>query len=483
MIDDQVVTNESPSSEDRFGQVRAGRVRRTIPVVGFAARAAGGRLAAGLRARTGDADAVEEFHHRTAERYAELLGHSKGVLMKAGQLLSTYQMDASDAGPFAIYQQALERLQADAPPMDPTTARETAEAEFGKPIDELFERFSPEPIAAASIGQVHEAWLSDGTHVAVKIQYPGVAQAIRDDLANTELLATFMKLGMSLTPKAMRTDQRSAAAEVAERIAEEVDYRHEARNITRFADLYRGHPTIRIPDVVPELSTSRVLTMTFLDGIGWAQARSAEQDLRDRWAQTIGLFAFGGYRHGNLFNADPHPGNYRFGTDGTVGFVDFGCVKQFPEWVRRCILQTFRATIDGDRDEVFRLAGNNGFVPTDSDLTADEVYSWWRMMCGTVVGPQPHAFVSDDSAKVMRSFLEDGPAGAAGRKMTVPSDFVMLARINLGIDAVMADLGASIYTRELADSVDGIGTPRTDAFSQHMSWVRDRGLRFGLDFD
>ncbi|MFW0791800.1 ABC1 kinase family protein [Gordonia sp. CPCC 205333] len=483
MIDDHTVENPTRPSEDRFGQVRAGRVRRTIPVVGFAARAAGGRLAAGLRERTGESGAIDEFHQRTAQRYADLLGHSKGVLMKAGQLLSTYQMEVSDAGPFAVYQQALERLQADAPPMDATTARETIEAELGKPVDELFERFSPEPIAAASIGQVHEAWLPDGRHVAVKVQYPGVAQAIRDDLANTELLATFMRLGMSLTPKAMRTDQRSAAAEVAERIAEEVDYRHEARSITRFADLYRGHPTIRIPDVVPELSTSRVLTMTFLDGISWAQARSADQDLRDRWAQTIGLFAFGGYRHGNLFNADPHPGNYRFGTDGSVGFVDFGCVKQFPEWVRRCILRTFRATIDGDRDEVFRLAELNGFVPTDSDLTADEVFSWWNMMCETVTGPQPHSFVSDDSVKVMRSFFEDGPAGAAGRKMTVPSDFVMLARINLGIDAVMADLGACIYTLELANAVDGIGTPLTEAFGQHMSWVRDRGLRFGMDFD
>lgn len=483
MIDEHTLPDEAPQRADRFGEVRAGRVRRTIPVVGFAARAAGGRLAAGLRERSGDTDAVEKFHQRTAARYADLLGHSKGVLMKAGQLMSTYEMDVEDAGPFAVYQQALERLQADAPPMDPTTAREMVEGELRSSLSDLFADFSPDPIAAASIGQVHEAYLHDGTHVAVKVQYPGVAQAIRDDLANTELLATFMKLGMSLTPRPMRTDQRSAAAEVAERIAEEVDYRHEARSITRFADLYHGHPSIRVPDVVADRSTSRVLTMTFIDGIDWAQARSASQELRDRWAQTIGVFAFGAYRHSNLFNADPHPGNYRFGTDGTVGFVDFGCVKQFPEWVRRCIVQSFRATVDGDRAELFRVAQANGFVPADSGLSADDVYTWWEMMCDNVIGPQPHAFSPADSVTAMRSFFDDSDAGRVGRKLDIPSDFVMLARINLGINAVMADLGACFNTLEMANCVDGVAEPETETFRQHMAWVRDRGLRFGLDFE
>lgn len=141
MTDDSTLRNDTPPA-DRFGEVRAGRVRRTIPVMGFAARAAGGRLAAGLRARAGDADAIDEFHQRTAVRYADLLGHSKGVLMKAGQLMSTYEPDV-DAGPLAVYQQALQRLQADAPPMDPATAREMVEQELRAPIDQLFAEFSP----------------------------------------------------------------------------------------------------------------------------------------------------------------------------------------------------------------------------------------------------------------------------------------------------------------------------------------------------
>ncbi|WP_439030640.1 ABC1 kinase family protein [Gordonia terrae] len=470
---------QTPSGTDRFGTVRAGRVRRTVPVVGFAARAAGGRVVAGLRNRTGDPDAIDRFHQRTAERYADMLGHSKGVLMKAGQLMSTYDVDAG-VGPLATYQAALQRLQSDAPPMDLATTRGVVEADLGGRIEDLFDEFSPEPIAAASIGQVHTATLTNGQQVAVKVQYPGVARAIRDDLANTELLATFLKLGMALTPRAMRTDQRSAAAEIAERIAEELDYRHEARSIRRFADLYRGHPFIRVPDVFDSHSGDRVLTMTFLEGVGWADARRADQHLRNSWAEAIGYFGFGAYRHSNLFNADPHPGNYRFGDDGTVGFVDFGCVKQFPEWVRRGIVTMFRATCDGDRHELYRLMLDHGFITPDTDLDIDDAFQWWAMMASSVIAEQPHTFVPADSTGLMQSMFDDGPIGTAVRKMQIPSDYVMLARINLGINAILSELGATLDTRDQLDCVDGVGEPRTPAGRAHVAWVRERGLPFGL---
>lgn len=473
---------DTPRSEasDRFSSVQAGRVRRTVPVVGFAARAAGGRVLAGLRTRAGDSSAIDRFHERTAEHYAELLGHSKGVLMKAGQLLSTYDLDPAVDGPLATYQAALQRLQSDAPPMDSDTTREVIEADLGRGIEELFDDFCPEPIAAASIGQVHRATLTGGQQVAVKVQYPGVAQAIRDDLANTELLATFLKLGMSLTPRAMRTDQRAAAAEIAERIAEEVDYRHEARNIARFADLYREHPFIRVPEVINTHSGDRVITMTYLGGMGWAQARHADHDLRQQWAQAISYFVFGAYRHSNLFNADPHPGNYRFAEDGTVGFVDFGCVKLFPEWVRRGIVTMFRAACDGDRHQLYRLMIDHGFLPADTDLSIDDAYQWWAMMASSVATEQPHTFVPTDSTALMQSMFDDGPAGTALRSMHIPSDFVMLARINLGVNAILSELGATFDTRDQLDCVDGIGTPHTPTSRAHAAWAHERGLPYGL---
>jgi hypothetical protein len=311
------------------GGVPRGRIRRTMPLAGFAARAAGGRIVAGLREKTGDAGAVARFHERTADRYSQLLGHSKGVLMKVGQIFSMFDANSVGSG-FSPYQAALARLQADAPPMDPDLAKEMMRADLGRPVGEVFSQFTDEPMAAASIGQVHRAVLHDGREVAVKIQYPGAAEAIRDDLANHELLTTVLRF-MSSASGATMPDLRPATREIATRIAEEIDYRHEAANITAFSELYRGHPFIRVPDVIGEASGDRVLTMTYLDGLDWTAAQRADQGLKNTWAEVISRFMAGSFRHANLFQADPHPGNYRFGPDGRVGFVDFGCVKVLSE--------------------------------------------------------------------------------------------------------------------------------------------------------
>ncbi|RUP40525.1 MAG: AarF/ABC1/UbiB kinase family protein [Gordonia sp. (in: high G+C Gram-positive bacteria)] len=466
---------------DGFATVRGGRVRRTLPVAGFAARAAGGRILAGLRATAGDADAVDRFHVKTSERYAELLGHSKGVLMKAGQLLSTFDVDVDARGPMATYQQALMRLQADAPPMDSALVAQIVESDLGAPVDDLFADFDADPIAAASIGQVHVAHLRDGRKVAVKVQYPGVARAIRDDLANTELLATVVKLGAAMGPRAMRTNQRAAAAEIAERVAEELDYHREARNITRFHDLFAGHPFIRVPEVVPELCGSQVLTMTFVDGVGWAEAKEADQALRDQWGEAISYFATSAYRHANLFNADPHPGNYRFGADGSVGFVDFGCIKQFPEYVRYGVVALFRATCDGDKERLLELLHTYGFVDPDVDLTADEAYEWWAMSAGPVLAPQPHTYVPSDGTEMMRTWFDSGSLGSTVRKMTIPSDYIMVSRISMGMNSVLSQLHATMDQRDQLDTMDGVAPPRTPLAHQHYDWVCSRKLPFGLD--
>ena len=187
-------------TEDALPQ---GRVRRTMPLAGFSARAAGGRIVAGLREKTGTAGAVDRFHERTAERYAELLGHSKGVLMKAGQIISMVDPSTIGNGELSPYQKALTRLQADAPPMDAQLAVKVLETDLGCGVDDLFAEFSQTPMAAASIGQVHRATLHDGRQVAVKIQYPGAAQAIREDLSNTELLTTFARFATAASGTTM----------------------------------------------------------------------------------------------------------------------------------------------------------------------------------------------------------------------------------------------------------------------------------------
>src|SRR5205807_2402013 len=176
------------------------------------------------------------------------------------------------------WQEALSSLRADAPAMEPELAAEVVRTELGKPPEELFAFFSPRPIAAASIGQVHAAELADGTELAVKVQYPGVADAIRADLANTDALAIVVKAALNLLPGFIPNfDPKVFVQEIADRVVEELDYVIEAANQGEFADIYRDHPFIHVPDVFPELSSARVLTMEMVDGRIWEAALGSPQ--------------------------------------------------------------------------------------------------------------------------------------------------------------------------------------------------------------
>lgn len=459
--------------------VPLGRIRRTMPLAGFTARATGGRLVAGLRQRAGDDGAVERFHARTAERYAELLGHSKGLLMKAGQLMSLLDHRAVGTGGFAPYQQAMTRLLDDAPPMHPALIQEVLQAELGS-ATELFASIDVDPIAAASIGQVHRATLRDGRKVAVKIQYPGVARAIRDDLANTEMLTTFLRFATAAA--GLRTDIRSVAREAAVRISEEIDYHREAAMITAFADLYRGHPFIRIPDIIPEACSAHVLTMTFLDGIGWDQAQEVEQDLRNTWAEVIFRFSAANMRHANLLHVDPHPGNYRFHTDGTVGFLDFGCIKVLPESMRHTLVAMTRAILDDRADDYRALLVKAGFLTADSDLTAHELYTWQaNILYDSALAPQPTTYTPESVRRVIDGLFDARTPDHPMARMNAPQDFVFVSRLTLAMTSVCTGLQATLPARSIFDDSDGVAEPITELGKQHHMWVRDRGLPGALE--
>jgi predicted unusual protein kinase regulating ubiquinone biosynthesis (AarF/ABC1/UbiB family) len=463
--------------------VPRGRIRRTMPVAGFTARAAGGRMVAALREKAGNTGAVERFHERTAEQYAELLGHSKGVLMKAGQLVSMVDANAIGAGELSPYQRALTRLQADAAPMDSALARQVVEDDLGRSIDSVFASFSDDPMAAASIGQVHRAVLHDGRDVAVKIQYPGVAQAIRDDLSNTELIATMFRFaaGAAGALGASLPDVGPISAEISERISEEIDYRREAAHLTAFHDIYRDHPFIRVPEVIAEASGDHVLTMTYLDGLNWTAAQDADQELKDTWSEAIARFITGSYRHANLFHADPHPGNYRFGLDGTVGFVDFGCVKVLTEVQRQRIVRMMRSAVDGSKDELRANMVEIGFFTVDSVLTADDAHRWWQDIIYEILAPQPATYTEEASQRAIASMLDVRDSGHPMRHITVPPDFVFFSRLNLSMNAIFTALRATYHVRAMVNDMDGVAEPVSELGRQHVAWVRDRGLPFGMD--
>lgn len=437
-------------------------------------------MVAALQERSGDEGAVRRFHERTAERYVELLGHSKGVLMKAGQMVSMIDPSAVGMDALSPYQRALTQLQADAPPMDALLARELVETELGRGVEEVFAEFTDEPMAAASIGQVHRAVLPDGRPVAVKIQYPGVAEAIREDLANTELLTTIIRF-VGTTVGGAIPELRQATHELSARITEELDYRHEAANIAAFSELYRGHPFIRIPEVIPEASGDRVITMTYLDGLDWAAAQQADQELKNTWGEVISRMVTGSYRHASLFHADPHPGNYRFGADGTVGFVDFGCVKVLAEHQRQQIVTMARAAVEGHTDELRQVMSESGFFAEDSTLTAQEAYQWWAAVLHELLVDQPATYSRESSERAVRAIIDLRPSDHAVRRMSVPPDFVFFSRLNLSMNAIFGALGARMAARSMLDDMDGVAEPITELGKQHVSWVRGRGLPFGMD--
>ena len=276
-------------------------------------------------------------------------------------------------------------------------------------------------------------------------------------------------------------DLREATREIAARINEEVDYRQEAANITAFAELYRGHPFIRIPDVIHEASADRVLTMTYLEGLDWPAAQQADQDLKNTWAETIWRFTASAFRHGNLMHVDPHPGNYRFGLDGRIGVVDFGCVKVLPEASRQNFVKQLRAYLEDRRDELRDLMVENGFLATDSTMTADEAHQWYADLTQEWRTTQPVTFTPDAATRILRSTIDLSEPDNPVRRMLIPTDFVFFPRVTVNVNGICAALHATIYMRALIDELDGVAEPVSPLGKQHIAWVRQRGLPFGLE--
>lgn len=431
--------------------ISRGRWRRTAPLVALSARTAGEAVVVGLRSKLTGADSTE-FHARTAERYAELLGSSKGALMKAGQMLSFMSLGPAVGKDFqATYQTALTRLRNDAPPMAPELAREVLERELGQSTESAFAEFDFEPLAAASIGQVHAARLQDGREVAVKIQYPGVAAAISADLKNTKLLATFLGLISGLSPRKLSIDLDAAAEEIGERIIEELDYRREAANQTRFAEIYAGHQFIHVPAVIGELCTDRVLTQEFVRGKSWSEALLADQDLRNSWAEAIHRFIYGSFHYFYVFNADPHPGNYLFHDDGSVSCLDFGCIKSFEREQFEKTNLIMRECLRGDVDETWRANMEAGFFAPSEALTPKEVFDYWREPVEMYWGEQPFTITPEYVARLIElRYSPTGPSANAFSHLAVPATYTMMSRIEIGVMSLISELRATNQWKTIA---------------------------------
>ncbi len=304
----------------------SGRVARTARIGGLAAgqgvRWAGMRAA--NRVRTPERAAAAE-QARTAALINELvdrLAQMRGAAMKVGQMLSLADLDGLPEEQRDELQRKLASLRDDVPPVSFANIEALLRRELGGPLERFFADFDERAFAAASIGQVHRATTVDGAEVVVKVQYPGVAEAVETDLRNAMLLVPLIR---RLAPG---LDARALGAELRERIGEELDYELEAQNQRRIERLLRGHPFMRVPRVHTELSSRRVLVSEFVAGERFETVRGAGEGARDRYGETVFRFFFGLLYRDRIALGDPHPGNYLSCSDGRVCFLDFGLLRQ-----------------------------------------------------------------------------------------------------------------------------------------------------------
>jgi predicted unusual protein kinase regulating ubiquinone biosynthesis (AarF/ABC1/UbiB family) len=364
--------------------IPTGRYRRAAKV----ARVAGGQTARNYATKAANLTRDEEARRAAAEKrqiaaaesIVDVLGQMKGAAMKVGQVASFMDTGALPPEVQARFQEKLAALRDSAPKVSFEQMRKIIESDLEEPIEDIFETFEEDALAAASIGQVYRATLHDGRRVAVKVQYPGVAAAVRADMQNLGLI---LRAAKTMAPG---IDAKSMAGEIRERIYEELDYEHEAQAQRQMARLWKRHPFVVIPDVVTRLSRERVLVSEWVDGARFDDVRELSQDVRDRFGEIILRFFVGGLYRTGFISGDPHPGNFLLQEDGRVAFLDFGMTRHVPRDHVEQKIQLFRAGLDGNAERYRDIAAEIGFFrPGDEKIDAAEalahfhaVSDWWR---------------------------------------------------------------------------------------------------------
>jgi predicted unusual protein kinase regulating ubiquinone biosynthesis (AarF/ABC1/UbiB family) len=416
----------------------------------------------------GQREALEAAYQlRTATQVADALGNMKGALMKIGQMASYL-----DDGLPEPVRDALASLQQDAPPMSAELCAQVVRAELGDAPERVFAEWDPSPIAAASIGQVHRAVTHTGVAVAVKVQYPGVDEAIRADLVNTDLL--FRVLGMMFPG----LEPGPLVDELRERLTEELDYANEASNQRFFADAFAGHPFISIPRVIDEYSTGRVLTTELAVGARFDEVEGWSQEERDLAAEAIYRFVFRSIYQLHAFNGDPHPGNYMFRPGGHVTFLDFGLVKRYrPEDVSlfESLLRTF--VVEGDVPGFRKLMEDNNVLRRDADLTDADVAGYFGHFYELVMRDEEFTVDTEYSSETVRMYFDaNGPFAHVARASNIPPAFVITQRINLGLTAVLGRLHAKMNFRRIAEELWPFvaGPPSTPMGEAEAEWLHNK---------
>ena len=427
-----------PRDRDDIPTGKVARATSTTSALGpSGAKLAGTMLTNLARSPERAREVLEARHMEIAEQAALVLGNLRGGAMKIGQLASFVDVEFLPPEYREIYQEKLAGLRDAAPAMSWDKVKRVLENEWDQPVDELFSEFEHEALAAASIGQVHRGVLADGRRVAVKVQYPEIANALEADL---DLASVLVSLGKIIAPG---LDPRLVAGELRERVLEELDFELEAQNQRTFARAYRDHPFILVPAVVTSLCRRRVLVTEWIDGERFEEVLRLDQDQRDRVGEIIVRFFHGSMQRLGRFNTDPHPGNYLLCSDGRVAFLDFGNTAEVVD--REVTRKALDAAMDADADSFTKAADELGYVrdlgKIDRELLLAQALAlgdWYLQDRELTIDP-------DYVAGIIASLID--PRAMEGslrlvRQLRVPPEEIWMRRVEVSVLAVLGQLRA-----------------------------------------
>ena len=441
-----------------------GRISRSTKLggvaAGAAARAIGTKAANVVRTDEAAEAAVMRQTMETADRLVTVLGTMKGAAMKLGQTFSVIDAGLVPEEYREEFQAKLAKLQASAEPHSFKEIRKVVEVDLDSKLSAHFADFNEEPIAAASIGQVHRATLHDGRDVAVKVQYPGINQAIKADMQN---LSLGLKLLARISPG---LDSKEIANEVRERITEELDYELEAANHRAIARQYRGHPFVVVPDVITDLCRERVIVSEFVDGRRFADIVDLPASDRSYYAEILARFYVNGPLRHRLLNGDPHPGNSLFLADGRVAFLDFGFFKKMSREEAETQRATMQAVHESDNDALFELMRAQGVITGRNERDLELLMRIYQALCGWLLVDEEVEISADI---VTTAIVEQGKMNR--REVKLPADQIVAARAYVLVLAILGQLRASNNWSRIAREAIYGDPPMTELGRAEAEWL------------
>ena len=428
-----------------MAEIPKGTISRTAMLASLPLSAAG-RATLGLGQRLIGKDRTlvsAELQRRTAEQLFEVLGTLKGGAMKFGQAMSVYE--AAIPEEFAApYRDALTKLQNSAPPMPTPTVHRVLAEQLGTTWRTHFAEFDDTAAAAASIGQVHRGVWRDGRTVAVKIQYPGAAAALKADLDQLSRMAPVLGILMP------GVEMRPLLAELRARVLEELDYAAEASNQRAFARGFAGDSDITVPRVVA--SSPKVIVSEWVDGVGLSSiiARGTTEQ-RDRAGELLAELHFSAPQRVGLLHADPHPGNYKITDDGRLGVVDFGSVAKLPNGTPPIIGRVSRLALDRNADAVLAELRTVGIVPPRFDPDPQALMDY----VAPFVEPLRHETFHFTREWMQAEAAKMSDLGSAesklARNLNLPPEYLMIHRVTFGSIGVLCQLNATAPFRGIVE--------------------------------